>query len=532
MHRRIATRLSTVLVIIVATSAILMGIAVTQSGTHLLINASTARLAQESKVVSIRLQDIFEFVRRDIEFLVRSPAVYTVVNAMDSGAADATEAATAAPARARLQEVFAALLNNHPWYVQLRLIGAADEGRELVRVDQVDGQVRRVPEDALQPKTEREYFLQILDKPPGELSWSEIDLNREHGQIVEPAQPVLRAGLAVAGKDGTPFAIVIINLDIRRVFDAAREMVTPDLTLYIANHVGDYLYHPDPIKTFGFERDRRFQIQDDFTEAVFQLKAGTGVVLEDVSPAGAEEPPVVAYVSRLPLETTGGNDLMIALTMPRALILADVNQARRRNAALMIPFILIGALVVVWMVRVFIAPLERVTREVSRYAPGRPPQLPEQSRQDEVGQLAQAFASMAGRIEQQVTELEMQGKRFRSLFEAVPDAVLIIDQDGSVEYSNPATERLFGYTADELHGQNIKLLMPEPYRGHHDDYLRRYMAGGEAHIIGIGRKVVGLHQNGKTLPLYLSIGEFSLQGRRKFTGILHDISAHSRDRPE
>ena len=93
MQRRIATRLSIVLVIIVATSAILMGIAVTQSGTHLLINASTTRLAQESKVVSIRLQDIFEFVRRDIEFLVRSPAVHAVVNAMDSGVADAAEAA-------------------------------------------------------------------------------------------------------------------------------------------------------------------------------------------------------------------------------------------------------------------------------------------------------------------------------------------------------------------------------------------------------------------------------------------------------
>jgi PAS domain S-box-containing protein len=529
MRRRIATRLSVVLVVIVAISGILMGVAVTQSGTRLLINASTARLAQESRVVSIRLQDILESVQRDVEFLVRSPAVRAAVSTLDHVTAAPEQAATAAQATARLQEVFAAMLNNHPWYVQIRLIGAADEGRELVRVEQVDGQVLPIPDAELQQERYRNYFLETLNSPPGAVYWSAIDLNRERGEIVEPVLPVLRAGLPVAGRDGKPFGIVMINLDIRRVFEAAREVVTPDLTLYIANQVGDYLYHPDPDKTFGFERNRRFQIQDDFTDAVFQPDAGNGVVLEDILPAGAAEP-VVAYLSRLPVQAEGGNDLLISLTRPRAHILADVNQSRRRNAALIIPLVLIGAIVVVWMVRVFIAPLERVTREVARYSPGQEPRLPELNRRDEVGQLAQAFDRMAGRIEQQVTELEVSKKRFQSLFEAVPDAVIIIDQDGSVEYSNPATQRLFGYTASELHGKNIRLLMPEPYRSHHDGYMQRYLDGGEPHIIGIGRKVVGLHKNGQTMPLYLSIGEFTLQGRRKFTGILHDISAHSPDR--
>ena len=118
-------------------------------------------------------------------------------------------------------------------------------------------------------------------------------------------------------------------------------------------------------------------------------------------------------------------------------------------------------------------------------------------------------------------------QRFSSLFEAVADAVLIIDEDGTVEYSNPATEQLFGYSTSELCGKDIKMLMPEPYRSHHTEYMNRYLDGGEAHIIGIGRQVVGLHKNGNTLPLYLSIGEFSLEGRRKFTGILHDTSEES-----
>ncbi len=530
MRQRIATRLSIVLVIIVATSAILTGVAVTQSGTHLLVDASTARLAQESKVISIRLQDVFESVQRDVKFLVRSPAVRSVVNTMETGSGDADQSAAAALARTRLQEVFAALLNNHPWYVQIRLVSnMTDESREVVRVDQVQGQVLPIPDAELQQNRDRNYFLETLNNPSRKVVWSVIDLNREHGQIAEPLQPVLRAGQALAGKDGTPFGVVIINLDVRRVFETAREVVAPDLSLYIANNVGDYLHHPDPDKTFGFEREQRFQMQDDFTEAVFQTEPGAGITLEEIQLTNVEDP-VVAYLSRLQLEADNGNDLLIGLTLPRATILEEVNQSRRHNAAFIIPLVLIGAIVVVWMVRILIAPLERVTREVSRYSPGQQPHLPEQDRQDEVGQLAQAFARMAGRIEQQITELEIQGKRFRSLFEAVPDAVVIIDEDGSVEYSNPATERLFGYRADELHGHNVRMLMPEPYRSHHDGYMQRYLNGGEAHIIGVGRKVVGLHKTGKIMPLYLSIGVFTLKGRRKFTGILHDISAHAPER--
>jgi PAS domain S-box-containing protein len=69
------------------------------------------------------------------------------------------------------------------------------------------------------------------------------------------------------------------------------------------------------------------------------------------------------------------------------------------------------------------------------------------------------------------------------------------------------------------------MLMPDPDRSQHREYMRRYLDGGEPHIIGIGREVTGVCKDGTLLRLYLSIGEFTLEGRRKFTGILHDISA-------
>jgi len=518
MRRRIASKLSVALVAIIALGGLLMGYVITRTGTSLLMDASTARLSQESKVVSIRLVDIYEALERDIEFLMRSPSVRRVINSKaDSGARE--------QAQIQLQEVFAALLINHPWYVQARLIGLADGGMELVRVDQADGQIQRVPNAALQRKGERPYFKEIMQQAPGSVYISSIDLNHEHGEISVPHLAVLRVGLPVVQADGTPFGALVINVDARRVFNAARDVVSPGVTLYVANQDGYYLYHPDPERTFGFELARPYRMQDDFPAAAELLSATSSESLGEVQSPGAAEP-VVAYLSVLRPLSDSGRELLLALTMPQSVIVGEVNAARRKSATMILPFLLVGSALVVWMVRLFVGPLERVTREVSRFAPGaRRQRLPEENRNDEIGQLAQAYSRMAERIERQVGELKEQRKRFQSLFETAADAIIIIDQDGSIEYCNGATERLFGYAAEELLSQDVRMLMPDPDRSRHREYMRRYLDGGEPHIIGIGREVTGVCKDGKPLRLYLSIGEFTLEGRRKFTGILHDISA-------
>jgi len=524
MLQRIASKLSTALVTIMVTGGVLMGIVITQSGTSLLMDASTNRLFEESKVASTRLLDIFDTAQRDLKFLAHSPSLRRLVDVMQTAEADGNSEAAQA-AKHQLQEVFAALLVNHPWYVQARLIGADDEGMELVRVDQTDGRIRQIPDSELQQKGHRNYVIESLATAPGVFYWSAINLNREHGRIVMPYQPVVRVALAVADKDDKPFGVVIINLDARRVFEAARDVISPGLTLYITNREGDYLYHPDAGRTFGFETGKRYRIQDDIPDAAALLE-GTNksmIVEHALFPAASE--PVVAHLGMLLAEQGASEDLLLGLAMPLSTIEEEVNAARRASAALILPFLLAGTLLVFWLVRVFIAPLERVTREVSRFTPGMQRQrLPEESRRDEVGMLAQAFSRMAERIERQVGEAGEQRKRFQSLFETAPDAIIIIDQDGTMEYINGSAVRLFGYHATEVIGHDIRMLMPEPDRNHHADYMNRYLEGGEPHIIGIGREVTGLRKDGSTVRLYLSIGEYTLNGRRKFTGILHDIS--------
>ena len=117
-----------------------------------------------------------------------------------------------------------------------------------------------------------------------------------------------------------------------------------------------------------------------------------------------------------------------------------------------------------------------------------------------------------------------QAAKLRGILESAVTAIITIDDRGLIETVNPATERLFGYNAEELIGQNVKVLMPEPYRAEHDGYIASYTNTGEKKIIGIGREVSGRRKDGTTFPLHLSVSEFKADGRRYFTGMIHDIT--------
>jgi two-component system, LuxR family, sensor kinase FixL len=116
----------------------------------------------------------------------------------------------------------------------------------------------------------------------------------------------------------------------------------------------------------------------------------------------------------------------------------------------------------------------------------------------------------------------------RSILDTVPEAMIVIDERGIIQSFSSTAERLFGYQASEAQGQNIKILMPSPYRENHDGYLERYRNTGERRIIGIGRVVVGQHKDGSTFPMELAVGEMKSVDRRYFTGFIRDLTERQR----
>jgi two-component system sensor kinase FixL len=123
-----------------------------------------------------------------------------------------------------------------------------------------------------------------------------------------------------------------------------------------------------------------------------------------------------------------------------------------------------------------------------------------------------------------IEKLKENEARLRSIVDSAVDAIILIDARGHIESFNPGAEQLFGYTAAEVIGRNVSMLMPSPRREDHDGYLANYLHTGVAKIIGIGRDVTALRKDGRTFPVRLSVGEMTIRGEKKFTGILHDLS--------
>lgn len=124
-----------------------------------------------------------------------------------------------------------------------------------------------------------------------------------------------------------------------------------------------------------------------------------------------------------------------------------------------------------------------------------------------------------------VTETAGPQARLDAVLKTVPDAIITIDEFGQILSFSPAAETLFGYSAAGVIGQNVKVLMPEPYHSEHDGYIARYRATGERKIIGIGRAVEAQRKDGSVFPMNLAVNEMIVGSQRMFVGVVHDLSA-------
>ena len=121
-------------------------------------------------------------------------------------------------------------------------------------------------------------------------------------------------------------------------------------------------------------------------------------------------------------------------------------------------------------------------------------------------------------------KLRRRERHFRSILDTVPDAMIVIDQHGIMQFFSSAAARQFGHSESEAIGKNISILMPEPDRHRHDGYLARYLKTNERRIIGIGRIVTGMRKDGTTFPMHLTIGEMQSGGAPYFTGFVRDLT--------
>jgi len=180
--------------------------------------------------------------------------------------------------------------------------------------------------------------------------------------------------------------------------------------------------------------------------------------------------------------------------------------------------LLLGVLLWTGINRLILHPLSRLGMAMRKAGTGdRRHRLPVK-RRDELGVVAAEFNAMQER-------LQTQNALIHAIVKHAPNAIIVADKGGLIRSFNPAAKQLFGYTEAEAIGQNVHMLMPEPYKSAHDGYIRRYLETGVPHIINVaGRELEALKKDGSTLPIELIVTEISLEDNRHFLAIIQDIT--------
>ncbi|MGB0720278.1 MAG: sensor histidine kinase, partial [Bdellovibrionales bacterium] len=144
----------------------------------------------------------------------------------------------------------------------------------------------------------------------------------------------------------------------------------------------------------------------------------------------------------------------------------------------------------------------------------------------------QALVKNKSIIEREKKQLQDSEAKMHAIVDNTVDALITIDENGAIESFNIACEEMFGYSAQDVIGSNVKILMPEPYHAEHDGYLHNYHSTGRKKIIGIGREVQARRKNGDIFPIDLSVSEVTVQDRKIFSGIIRDITERKKSEEE
>jgi PAS domain S-box-containing protein len=486
----LSTLLTSAVVLLVAVTAAAIGVVSYHNIESAILPDEVEKSAAQVRALASELEIYVQSARGDAVAFRSAIGVAGIIRASLAGGTDPATAMTTTEWRDRLASRFEAELSAKPAYAQFRIIEISDGGRELVRVDRsgAHGDIRRVPDAELQRKGDRYYFQQAILMRPDEVFVSAIDLNKEHGVIQSPYVPTLRVATVVRTPDGNPFAIIVINLDLRPAFDHLRKVAEPAHEIFVVNDRGDYLVHPDRSREFGFEFDRPNRWQQDLPELSAALGASeTGAYL--VRDSTGHRVGAAFASGRL----ANGPRLGVIETTPYAALLAPAAAVGRLSIMSgVVAVVFAGGLTLV-LARSLTRPLAQMTANVERFALDETLPVPTEA-SGEIGALARAFARMAAEVrdktqalKREITEhrrteaeLDQQAARTRLFAAAVDsshDAIVTKTLDGIITGWNPAAERMFGYTSEEAIGCNISIIIPPDRLVEEADIMERLWAG-------------------------------------------------------
>jgi PAS domain S-box-containing protein len=471
----------------------------------------------------LQIELILEDTKKDVIFLAGASPVRGMQRALQAGGYDRETQSDYAIWAERLQQIMGALLRSKPSYWQARYLD--EHGQERVRVDRLDGTIVPVAERALQNKAAYAYFSETMQLAPGAIYVSPLNLNREHGHIATPPQAMLRVATPIVDRMGKRRGIVVINLHAEGLLGKIHAPIQAlGGQTYLVDQDGYFLAHPDPGKTFGFDRGFDYRLRQVHPRLADMLH-GMNSLIEHAT--GAELPGVESHVhgfDRIAYDPNNpGNYWAVVFDLPDSVAFAPV--AALRNNLLGIG-LLIGVLGT--FAGLFWA--GRFSRQATDLAgtAGKIAQGNAHLRVD-TATLSDEFLVLGRALNRMLDELTTSERRFTNIVNLAADAIISVDEAQNIRIFNQGAERIFGYPAAEMLGQPLDRLLPARVAGAHHEHVRRFAAEPDTSR-GMNRRpeIHGRRKDGSEFPAEASISKVEENGQFQLTVFLRDVSERER----
>lgn len=529
MKLKLGTKISLLVSSLVLISMGIMGYFLLMKEKEHLFQRVVDESKKEVQIKGMGLKQSLMEVINDVQFLSKVPPIQGIIRAQANQGIDPLDGSSLEIWYSRLAQIFEGLLNEKEMYLQVRYIGLKDAGRELVRAERNMGNVWVVEAKNLQSKGNRPYVTETVKLSPNEIYLSPINLNREHGNIEIPYTPVIRVAVPIHTSEKKPFGVVVINVDFQ---SSVKSIVKDDPTLRIVNSGGDFLHHPRPELTFGFDLGRRHTIQARYPEMALLFEPGnTQTDFSDVYPLEGGDA-LVIFVRK----TFEWTDKQYNLGLVRVQKVSDFDLEFSTGIKdiLFLLFLLVFVSLFIghYYSRRLTEPLREINRAMEDFAERQ--EVPDivVHCEDEIGALGDSLKEMMETIRMRNKALEESEARSKAVINMAVAGIIILDETGKIELFNPAAEKMFGHSSDEVLGISIGFLIPGLRGMGHDSEPGYFKTLLDSRIEKEELGFAGLRKGGGLFPLELGISEFWMDGQLKYVGLVTDVTERKKAQNE
>jgi len=444
---RLSTRLALAMVSLVVVTTAVLSLITYRSVTEAGIPRALDRLATKAMLSATKLETALNVARQDVSVI---QGMTGVVQLGVMRAANPFEQVPDALLREGIAARFLGALSAKPEYSQFRIIGVADGGRELVRVDRrgPGGTPRIVPETELIQAGEHDYFKNAVGLSKSDVYVSPVELQRDTGTESTPA-PMLHVAIPLWTPNGQPFGIGVIDFDLRAMFDRIRAEGAGENQVFIVNGAGNYLLHPDRSREFAFKAGTAVRIQDEFPGYDEALAGGAA----NDSGIWKDRNGVPFGVGWAAVRLVGGAGLTILVAASYSNLnvgWAAVNSSALTGGALAV---LLAIVLAIAIARSLSRPLVQITRAAEGLSRGVLMAMPSDGGR-EISALSATFAEMATQIRTKQALLE-------NTIESIGDSVLVTDERGKIVVANAAAKRLLEIVPGDGMTRTLRYFYPD-----------------------------------------------------------------------